>query len=253
MLKAQRGGYMAVGQMEISSEVLGRRVLFSVCLPDPAKVGSGPYPGVLQLHGRGDNHTSWVVRSKIANYAEDLPVAIIMPDGNLSYWTNWWIRGAGNEYEDFLMDELLPACEGMFALRAGRWGIGGLSMGGYGAIRLGLKYPDRFASIAAHSSVIFDREELEEQRPDLRLEERMDGDAFAHAETALANAYPPELMFDCGLSDHEHLLAGNRAFHAHLDRIGYGHCYQEHQGGHTWDYWDEHVSHALRRHVAVLT
>ena len=108
-------------------------------------------------------------------------------------------------------------------------------MGGYGAIRLGLKYPDRFASIFAHSS---------------RLPES--GDDY-DVEVLAANIdrnQLPALAFDCGVGDH--LIEDSRRFHARLDALGLPHEYREHPGAHTWDYWNEHVREAIAHHARVL-
>lgn len=128
--------------------------------------------------------------------------------------------------------------------------IGGLSMGGYGALRLGLKYPDRFASIWAHSAGLrlLDEHFLE------RLDDPDDASVDVQAERLKARLDAgergPAISFDCGTEDE--LLDRNRDLHRHLEAIGLEHHYAEYPGGHTWDYWDEHVQEALAQHAKAL-
>ncbi len=120
-------------------------------------------------------------------------------------------------------------------------------MGGYGAVKLAFKHPELFAGVAAHSSALT----MGNARlPDnLAAEiERIFGatpspeeDVFALAERD-RDKLPP-VRFDCGAEDV--LLAGNRALHAHLEKLGVEHEYEEFPGGHDWGYWDVHVQEAL--------
>jgi len=238
---------MNLGQMQIYSPILQRHVSFSFRLPTGAEAGPGPYPALLQLHGASEDHTAWITRTMLPVHLEGTPLIVIMPEGARSQWLN---RNAHERYEDFLMRDLLPACEEFFPVRADRWAIGGLSMGGQGALHLGLKYPTRFASIYAHSSVIPDQAMLHRWLPELTPETLADADLYARAARTVSDPQRPQLSFDCGTEDP--LLEENRAFHRHLERISYPHHYAEHPGGHTWHYWDEHVREAIRQHLAVL-
>jgi S-formylglutathione hydrolase FrmB len=238
---------MNLGQMQMYSPVLRRHVTFSFRLPARGEVGPGPYPALLQLHGASEDHTAWITRTMLPVHLEGTPLLVVMPEGARSQWLN---RNPHERYEDFLVRDLLPACAEFFPVRPGRWAIGGLSMGGQGALHLGLKYPDRFASIYAHSSVIPNRETLRRWLPDLTPDILDDADLLARAARCVARPDRPRLSFDCGTEDP--LLSENRAFHRHLERIGYPHHYAEHPGGHTWAYWDEHVRAAIRQHLEVF-
>jgi S-formylglutathione hydrolase FrmB len=176
-----------------------------------------------------------------------LPLITIMPDGGNYHWFNY---NQQERIEDFLIADLLPACADFFPIRPGRWAIGGASMGGYGAMRLGLKYPDCFASVIAHAGGFHDRAFLDENATQITEEQRQDADVFAHATAAATATNRPHLRFDCGLDDP--LLARNRAFHQHLLALGYPHDYAEFPGGHTAEYFDERVRDAPKRHLAVL-
>ena len=74
-------------------------------------------------------------------------------------------------------------------------------------------------------------------------------DLFALA-SALKKSERPKLRVDCGVEDF--LIEPNRAFHSHLEALGYKHEYAEYPGAHTWDYWDEHVQEAIAFHRKSL-
>jgi len=142
---------MAVATVQFRSEAMGRQVSYNVILPEETE---GPYPVLLQLHGLGDDHQSWIHRSNLTRYVADLGLAVVLPDGASSGYLNWKAAGRlyRQRYEDLIMTDITAHVKRHFNVTDGPWAIGGLSMGGYGAMRLGLKYPDRFASIWAHSS-----------------------------------------------------------------------------------------------------
>jgi len=234
---------MNVGTMQFRSRVLERRITFAFTLPLARHAGPGPYPALLQLHGWGGDHATWLHSSRFAHYLEGMPLVAIMPDGGNNHWLN---QGPQERIEDFVLENLLPACEEVFPIRAGRWAIGGASMGGYGAVRLGLKYPDRFGSIIAHAGRYLDRTALDASAPLLTPEQRADADVFAWARQAVGRPDRPVLRLDCGSDDP--LLAQNRAFHRYLRHIGYAHAYDEYPGAHTGDYFDERLRDAPRRH-----
>ncbi len=234
--------------MQFHSRALGRHVTYTAILPDPVRHGPGPYPVLYQLHGASDDHTAWVHFSRLVHHVAPYPLLVVMPDGGLSWWCN---AGPRERYEDFVVRDLADHVGAAFAARPGRAAIGGLSMGGGGAVRLGLKHPGRFASIWAHSSSLPSPERLRE-RFGLSAEEADADDVYAIAERVARLPRPslPRLTFDCGTGDF--LIEENRAFHRHLGAIGLPHTYREHPGAHTWEYWDLHVREALRQHAEML-
>ena len=142
-----------------------------------------------------------------------------------------------------------------FPTRAGRAGraIGGLSMGGYGAMKLALKHPGLFCSANSHSGAVSLERMVNNEnagwRDKMRRifgEDAVGGDdPFALALKGDAQTRPA-LKIDCGTEDF--LLESNRAFHAHLEQHGVAHQYDEFPGGHEWSYWDTHVQEALAFH-----
>jgi putative tributyrin esterase len=246
---------VTTGTLHFDSPALAGAATYSVILPDLEKVGPGPYQVLLQLHGRSDDHRAWLEKSRLWSYVERIPLIVVMPSGGNFWWSNISPQGRDDpsytlNYEDLLVHDLWAHVNATFPVQSGaRWAIGGLSMGGFGAIRLGLKHPDRFCSIFAHSSVIPTAVELEQRFPLMSPAARADMDCYRWAEERTP-ADLPRLGFDCGVGDH--LIGDNRRFHAHLERLGLPHTYAEHAGEHTWDYWDLHVRQALAQHCEAL-
>src|SRR5207302_671348 len=116
----------------------------------------------------------------------------------MTAWSDW--RDPRMPIETFLIKELIPACEWILPIRGGSWAVGGNSMGGYGSLHLGLKYPDRFASIYAHSSVIYGRG-VRDLPPDVNREEYAADDPYLLAERRVADERCPVLGMDCGTDD----------------------------------------------------
>ncbi len=189
------------------------------------------------------------------SYVERIPLIVVMPSGGNFWWSNVTPVGTTDpdlslNYENYLVNDLWAHINSTFPVRAGeRWAIGGLSMGGFGSVRLGLKYSDRFCSIFAHSSVFPTADELERLVPLISPAARADMDCYRLAE-ARTPVDLPRLSFDCGVDDF--LIGNNRRFHAHLERLGLPHTYAEYAGAHTWDYWDLHIQEALAQHCEVL-
>jgi S-formylglutathione hydrolase FrmB len=241
-----------VATIQMNSSALERTVTYTVLLPDPTEAGEGPYDVLLQLHGKYDNHTSWLHKSNLLEYVKDLPLIVVLPDGANSFWSN---LNRFASYEDMVIQDLRAHVEALFNVKKGsQWVLGGLSMGGFGALRLGLKHSANFCSVFAHSSVIPDMESLTENWPlwvGIDPSRASDLDCYRWADQLVAaKTAQPRLSFDCGVEDG--LLEHNQKFHEHLEKIGLAHSYVEHPGAHTWDYWDKHVQTALAQHLEVL-
>ena len=220
-----------------------------VILPEKMK---GPFPVFYLLHGLSDDHTRWLRRTQIEAYVEKLPLIVVMPDGGRSFYTD----AVGNPraaHETAIVRDLIGFVDSTFQTiptRAGRV-IAGLSMGGYGAMKLALKHPDLFCAAVSHSGALdfagrkFDPQDDwgREWVPIFGANPKGGSeDCFALAEH-IDRAKLPALRFDCGTEDF--LIEENRAFHAHLQKLGIAHEYVEHPGAHTWGYWNEHVQETL--------
>lgn len=257
---------MAWSTLHWKSDVIGKQTTAQVLLPE---VGEPPFPTFYLLHGLSDDSSLWLRRSRIEWYVRDLPLIVVMPDGYRSFYTK---PVEGPDFARHIAEELPTFIERNFQARSGRAAraIGGLSMGGYGALRVGLGYADRFCSVNSHSGAVgwgnFDYKlgpaapaSLAGRGPEFIKElsnifghdpQGTDHDLGMLARRALAAGNLPELLIDCGTDDF--LIEDNRAFDAALTVAQVPHTYREFPGSHTWDYWDTHIQDALAFHAHNL-
>jgi len=126
---AQTTGKITEQQL-IKSNILGKEVKYTIYLPPDYTSSERTYPVVYLLHGYTDDNTGWLQFGEINRYANK---AIVMPNGDSSWHINSY---DGKEYEDFFIQEFMPAIEKTYHIKAEKKsrGIAGLSMGGYGAL-----------------------------------------------------------------------------------------------------------------------
>jgi putative tributyrin esterase len=246
---------MAFATINYDSRSLRKASSFNIVFPDDPDVVR-PWSVFYLLHGLSDDHTIWMRRTSIERYVSGLPLVVVMPDGGRGWYTN---AIEGFAYEDDLLKDVIGLVERTFPVKADRSGraIGGLSMGGYGAVKLGLKHTDLFASVNSHSGAILaqrDARIIKEQYPEF---ERIFGktpaggpeDPSAIVER-VDHGRVPAMRIDCGTEDR--LLEQNRTFHRQLESLRIAHEYQEFPGDHNWAYWDKHVQEAVAFHVRNL-
>ncbi len=213
----------------------------------------GPFPVLYLLHGLSDDHTAWTRFTRLESYVDGLPLIVVMPDGGRGFYTDSRSNPRA-AFETFVARDLVGFVDAAFRTIPDRSGrvVAGLSMGGYGALKLALKHPDLFRAAASHSGAVgFASRPWTDVEPHWGLEfapvfgkDPRGGpdDLFAIAERA-DRAKLPALRIDCGVDDG--LIESNRNFHARLEALGVPHEYAEFPGGHDWGYWDEHVREAL--------
>ena len=246
---------MAFATIQYHSRSLEKASSFNIVFPDDPAIPR-PWSVFYLLHGLSDDHTIWMRRTSIERYVAGLPLAVVMPDGGRGWYTN---ALEGLAYEDDLIKDVIGLVDRTFPVKAERLGraIGGLSMGGYGAVKLGLKHPEVFASVNSHSGALTAMRD-----PDLikKLNPQF-GWIFGKApkdgpEDPLAilsridHGRIPALRIDCGTDDF--LLKENREFHRQLESMHIPHEYVEFPGNHDWAYWDEHIQEAIAFHVRNL-
>jgi S-formylglutathione hydrolase FrmB len=233
-------------ELDYHSDVLGKQVSCTVIVPDMRF--KAPYYPLMQLHGYSDNHTGWMRLTSIERYIRDFPILCVMPDGDLSYYCD---AHNGPKYGEALGAELPALLAHYFQIRK-EWAVGGLSMGGYGALRFGLKYPETFRSAASHSGALdFGGQIMVDE--DTRDESiwRLTGPNPVGSDTDLFHLAeqcknPPAIHIDCGTEDG--FVKHNRLTRDHFEKIGLNHTYVEHPGGHSWGYWDHHFIDGLAHH-----
>jgi len=231
---------MPLARLQYFSQALGKQTAVTLILP--AVSVEPPYTPWLLLHGLSDDETIWSRRTSLERYVDGLPVVVAMPDGGRGFYVD---SDHGFAYYTALADELPTMLERYLPLRK-EWAVGGLSMGGYGAMRFALGRPDRFRSAHSHSGALgFGHNPRYRETAEF---DRLLGDNDANSLYGLAKAASPKpaVRIDCGVDDF--LLEDNRAFVAHLNEIGYAHEYEEFPGAHDWAYWDEHVQEQIAFH-----
>src|SRR5437588_2623137 len=142
---------MAVCELHFFSNALVKATAATVILPEANF--KGPFAVYYLLHGLSDDHTIWSRRTSIERYVEGLPLVVVMPDGGRGWYTN---ALQGYAHEDDIIKDIVRIVDATFPVKAERSGrcIGGLSMGGYGAVKVGLKHREMFASANSHSGAL---------------------------------------------------------------------------------------------------
>ena len=257
---------MAFFDCHFFSDVLGLSVSAYVLLPQKSarQIGMAggenraQYPTLYLLHGLSDDHTIWMRRTSIERYAAAKNIAVVMPAVGRSFYQD--MRGGGR-YWTFISEELPVLCRHFFPLSAAREDnfAAGLSMGGYGALRLGLGKPGHYAAVASLSGALdLARRVRDAARPESPIstgefvsifgpDANVEGggsDLFHLVQDlGKTDTVRPKLYLACGADDP--LLDDNRRFHQHLDSKHVEHTYVEDAGRHEWSYWDKHIQHVL--------
>lgn len=244
-------------QGEIKSNLMCRTLPYCALLPSDYENSHLIYPILYLLHGLFGRFDDWVERTAIAEYAADHQLIIVMPEGS----DGWYSDSATVEtdkYESYLSHELIPAIDKLYRTIADRRGraVAGLSMGGYGAFKLGVKEPEMFALVASTSGA-FDPARRSDETPGLDWENlrpsilRAFGETGSHVRAdndlhRMIEELPtekisalPYFYFDCGTEDS--FLSTNRELADIFSARNIAHQFQEIGGGHDWDYWDQRV------------
>lgn len=225
----------------VHSAALGGRADLTLWVPD----APGPLPIVILLHGVYGSHWLWVHKAGVHRTAARLvaagdipPIVLAMPSDGLWEDGSGYLDLPGRDAETWIVDEVVQAvCAAVPAAKAEAGVcIGGLSMGGYGALRLGARHPTRFRALAAHSSIT-----SLAQLTGMTAAAPADPEDLVELLTS-AESLPP-IRFDCGIEDP--FLGPNRLLHDALSSAGVEHVYEEHPGGHDWAYWAGRVEDTL--------
>ena len=131
----------------------------AVLLPDGYDADpSKQWPVLYLMQGIGDNYLGWVNSGQIQSLAANFQGIVVMPEGGRGFFANWWQNGARNgpDWMDYELDEVVPTIESKYRIAPGRanHSIGGLSMGGYGALELAGALPSYFGSVISLSGLL---------------------------------------------------------------------------------------------------
>jgi len=229
-----------------------------ICLFIPPGNTAINLPFVTLLHGVYGSAWIWSQKAGVHRTAlrmiksgEIPPMVIAMPSDGLRGDGSGYLPHRTQNYESWIADDVPAAVmENILQVSgASPRFIAGLSMGGYGALRIGAKYPERYAAISGHSSITEVMQMARFVEEPLSTYET-DFNSSVHQAILGAGAKLPPLRFDCGVADE--LIDANRILHGQLQAAGIPHTYEEFPGGHEWPYWTEHIADTLRFFAARL-
>ena len=254
---------MALLHVDFYSHVLMMEMQMDVILPENTRgqIGmegqstSTGWKTLYLLHGMSDDHTIWQRRTSIERYASSKGIAVVMPTTHLGWYTDMHL---GFKYFTFVTDELPKICRQMFPNLSPRREdtfAAGLSMGGYGALKCGLRAPHVFSKVACLSAGFIDANWLKRTAGDL-ARGSLWTDIFGPADEfagsfndlfAAAKELPveerPDVYIWCGTEDFLHKQ--NIKMRNHLRKLNYNLIYEESHGDHQWLYWDRKIQTIL--------
>jgi S-formylglutathione hydrolase FrmB len=251
------------------SKILGHAVQYCVVLPPNYDSSKQAYPVLYFLHGLGSN-SEILINSGGMDLINDLwtqnnigEFLIVTPDAGRSFYIN--SRDGKVRYEDFFIHEFIPYIEKQYRVRSDREhrGVSGVSMGGYGALRFGFRYPQLFGSVSAHSAALLASLPVGSASGyQGAILSRILGSAFGSPPASAywnqnnpftivrngARATGLKIYFDCGTEDDYGFDAGAKAFHDLLDSRHIPNEFHLYPGGHDWNYVAEHFPASLEFH-----
>jgi len=254
---------LANGRVEtvrFQSKLVNTTLPYNVILPSDYKTSTTTrYPVLYLLHGLTGHYSDWIALTNVADYAATYRMIVITPEGNDSWYTDSPI--GNDKYESYILNELIPDVQQRYRTIEARYGrsIAGLSMGGYGAIKFGLKSPATFIFAASMSGVFNVTRLTQKETPEpwvdsLKLfgppgsETRRANDPFEMIEkvTPARVSALPYFYFDCGTEDSLLIFHSNRELAALMVEKKIPHEYRQLPGEHSWAYWDRQVQEILK-------
>ena len=266
---------------------VGRSMRFSLILPKDYDQSEKRYPVLYLLHGYGGYHLEWI-QDGAAEHASAYDLIVVVPDAGNSWYANWAVSedGKKNNWQDYIVKDVVGYIDSHYRTIARRQGraIGGLSMGGYGAVVTGLGNPEMFCSVATHSGALNYggglREKFEQNKPVSPFEPRPNwmldfdvpgfgtysersprGKIVTSASQAdaidvfklvlgLDEGQRPDIYIGCGRSDF--LFDAFEAFGEHLRKNNITHTYRVSDGAHTHDYWVRELRYSMAHQYQVI-
>lgn len=252
--------HVALRDVVFHSAALGREMRYSAVLPAPIP-SHQKLPVAYLLHGGGGSFRDWSNYSDVARFAET-GLVLVMPQGDYSYYVNA-VERPEDRYEDYIVQDLLSDVEARFAIGSDRRNraIVGVSMGGFGAIKLALSHPDLFAFAGALSPAIdvprrrFSWMRIQQYRSQSSIfgpwdsSARQRNDPFLLARS-VDPAKAPYLFLACG--EGESLLSPNREFAAVVTEQHLRHEFHVLPGGHDWKQWNKQLPGLFERLLSSL-
>jgi putative tributyrin esterase len=253
--------------VELKSALMGRSINYRILYPIQyykTDKQEKRFPVLYLLHGLTGQSSNWIDRTRVAQYATLYDLFIVMVEGDNGWYTDS-ATVPTDKYESYIVRELIPDVEKRFRVSQERGGraIGGLSMGGYGAFKFGLKYPEMFALVSSMSGALdvasvtnkelsgpgipaTTRDSIMNTFGPATSQTRGTNDLFKLVRELPAQRVKslPYIYFDCGTEDF--LFKNNRDFVTLLLERKIPHEYRQLPGSHNWQYWDQQIKEILR-------
>jgi putative tributyrin esterase len=243
----------------LESKLMGRQMPYRVIFPANYQASEKRYPVIYLLHGLSGNYKNWTEKTGLTKYATEYDFLIVTVEGENGWYSDSKVK-PNSFYESYIIEELIPEVDKKFRTIANRNHriIAGLSMGGYGAIKFGLKYPEKFVLVGSFSGALAATSIKEGMA--LEWITKTIGDAFGPEESESRKANDiyqivrnlsdeqikklPFIYFDCGTEDF--LFKDNQDFMKLVVEKRIKHEYRQKPGAHTWDYWDSQIQEFLK-------
>lgn len=248
-------GSLEVVTLKLDSKMMAREMPYRVLIPNDYKNAPGTrYPVVYLLHGLTGHFSNWTDKTGLAEYGFNHKFIIVTPEGDNGWYTDS-VSTPNDKYESYIVKELIPEIDKKYRTLADREHriIAGLSMGGYGSLKFGLKYPEMFSLIGSFSGALGAAGWTEKNAgsigksmdavfgADETAETRRSNDIFKLMKEMTPEKAKalPYIFQSCGTEDF--LIQNNRDFLAIINEKKVPHEYREHPGIHDWIFWDDQV------------
>lgn len=258
---------MALGKIDFYSQSLNRMVSFHVLLPgDRISPEENPHyqrnmKTLYLFHGYSNSSWEWLLSSQITMFSDKYNLAVVLPSSENSFYLNG--KGRGRAYCTYVGEELIEYTRKIFGFSKKREDtfVGGLSMGGFGALHTGLEYNETFSKIMALSSALIiynvagKKEDFVDEAADYYYYSSVFGDLDKVVESRNnperiildikeCGGQIPDIYMACGTEDF--LLKENRTFHQFLQKQQIPVKYFESPGSHDFDFWNQYLETAIQ-------
>ncbi len=251
-------GFAEVVTLKLESRLMARDMSYRVVFPTDYKLSAEKhYPVIYLLHGLTGHYTNWTDKTQLAEYAAKHGFITVTPEGNDGWYTDS-VSTPNDKYESYIIKELIPEIDKKFRTVADREHrmIAGFSMGGYGGMKFGLKYPKMFSLAGSFSGALGAASFSEKNAGAIGKgidaiygpedsDTRRTNDIFKMVRELTPERLKalPFIYQSCGTEDF--LFTNNRDFDALLIEKKVPHEFREHPGGHDWVFWNDQVREFL--------
>lgn len=244
--------YEVLDFITVKSNALKKRADITIFNPAKNDISDKSLPLVILLHGVYGSHWAWSMKGKVHETAQRLikegkikPMLFAMPSDGLFGDGSGYVPHKTENYEKWIVEDVIDVMKEQYTQITDKSPIfiTGLSMGGYGALRLGAKYPHLFKAFSGLSSITH-FEQLKQFVADFETIKNQATEQDGVIDWMIKNkADLPSFRFDCGSNDV--LIEQNRKLHSELLTHNIHHIYKENPGEHSWEYWAEHIAETL--------